>query len=214
MREGRVSKRTRACAIELALVITRVVLTCVMTWAISIIFFAQQPSQKTGADLPQMAPEVGPPQTADAPVEIDGRPVLLIYSSVAGISPEERAANIEKRILGIAGRNAVAVESIRAEEPRRLDGNHCRQRRDHVDYEERCESRRAAAPLKLVPNMRRSSPDGNNVPPGTYLEGLAARDTLQPDCHRSLRACLAGAFPHPPSHPTSAGQTGSERSAS
>jgi len=91
-------------------------LTCVMTWAISSIAFAQQPSQKTGDDLPQMAPEVAPPQTAGAPVEIDGRPILLIYSSVAGISPEERAANIEKRILGTARRNAVAVESIRAED--------------------------------------------------------------------------------------------------
>jgi small-conductance mechanosensitive channel len=98
------------------LIITRVVLTCVMTWALSSISFAQQPSQKTGDDLPQMAPEVGPPQTAGAPIEIDGRPVLLIYSSVAGISPEERAANIEKRILGIARRDAIAVESIRAED--------------------------------------------------------------------------------------------------
>ena len=87
-----------------------------MTWAISSIAFAQQSSQKTGDDRPQMAPEVAPPQTGGAPVEIDGRPILLIYSSVAGISPEERAANIEKRILGIARRNAVAVESIRAED--------------------------------------------------------------------------------------------------
>jgi hypothetical protein len=89
VREGRVSKRTRACAIELALVITRVVLTCVMTWAISIIFFAQQPSQKTGADLPQMAPEVGPPQAFGAQAEIDGRPnpryTFLNYRDISGV---------------------------------------------------------------------------------------------------------------------------------
>src|SRR5262249_12819994 len=44
-------------------------------------------------------------QTPGAPVEIDGRPVVLIYSPVAGMSAEERAANIKQRILGVAKRN-------------------------------------------------------------------------------------------------------------
>jgi hypothetical protein len=37
---------------------------------------------------------------------------------------------------------------------------------------------------------------------------------IQPDFNPGLRACLAGAFPYPPSHPTSARQTARERSAS
>jgi small-conductance mechanosensitive channel len=38
-------------------------------------------------------------------VEIDGRPIVLVYSPIAGLSPEERAANIEQRILGVAKRH-------------------------------------------------------------------------------------------------------------
>jgi hypothetical protein len=142
-----------------------------MTWAISSIAFAQQPSQKTGDDLPQMAPEVAPPQTAGAPVEIDGRPILLIYSSVAGISPEERVANIEKRILGKARRNAVAiaVEFVRAEDHGDWTENHCWQRRDHGDYGERCKSGSAAARSNWCRICQDHSPQGDNVPPRTYL---------------------------------------------
>ena len=50
------------------------------------------------------------------PVEIDGRPILLVYSSVGGFSPEERAQHIRERIVSVARRIAIPVESIRAEE--------------------------------------------------------------------------------------------------
>jgi hypothetical protein len=161
-----------------------------------------------------MAPEVGPPQTASAPREIDGRPVLLIYSSVAGISPEERVANIEKRILGKARRNAVAraVEFVRAE--------------DHGDWTEITvgsdvimgimeSAAKAAARPRAQIGAEYAKIIRRKVT--TYRQEHTCRALLraiQPDYHRGLRACLAGAFPYLPSHPTSAGQTLPERSAS
>ena len=51
-----------------------------------------------------------------APVEIDGRPVLLVYAPVGGFTPQERAEGIQKRIIFLGGRRDVAIEAIHAED--------------------------------------------------------------------------------------------------
>ncbi|HEY1468544.1 MAG TPA: mechanosensitive ion channel family protein [Candidatus Acidoferrum sp.] len=55
-------------------------------------------------------------QSSGAPVEIDGRPILQVYAPLGGISPEERAANIERRILRFARKRTAEVDLIRVED--------------------------------------------------------------------------------------------------
>jgi hypothetical protein len=64
------------------------------------------------------------PQEAEAsiienpgvPVEVDGRPILLVYSPVGGFSPQERPEHIHDRIVSVARRVSIPIESIRAED--------------------------------------------------------------------------------------------------
>jgi small-conductance mechanosensitive channel len=51
-----------------------------------------------------------------APVEIDGRPIFQVYASVGGVPPQERAANIENRILRLARKRTLQNDLIRIEE--------------------------------------------------------------------------------------------------
>lgn len=55
-------------------------------------------------------------QPSGAPVEIDSRTILQVYAPVGGISPDERAANIEERILRFARKRAAGVDLIRVED--------------------------------------------------------------------------------------------------
>src|SRR5215831_17541543 len=48
-------------------------------------------------------------------VEVEGRPVLTVYESVATLSPEERANGIKNRILLIARDTGISADSIRLE---------------------------------------------------------------------------------------------------
>jgi hypothetical protein len=60
--------------------------------------------------------ETNPTIPWGAPVETDGRPILQVYASVGGVSPEERAANIKRRILRLARKRAVQVDVVRVED--------------------------------------------------------------------------------------------------
>ena len=55
-------------------------------------------------------------QSSGTPVEIDGRPILKVYAPFGGISPEERATNIEQRILRFARKRTAEVDLIRVED--------------------------------------------------------------------------------------------------
>jgi len=46
------------------------------------------------------------------PVEIDGRPILIVYASVGGVTPQERAQAIQERILDLAKRKNIVPEAI------------------------------------------------------------------------------------------------------
>src|SRR6476646_2901103 len=50
------------------------------------------------------------------PVEIDGRPILMVYAHIAGFTPQDRAAAIQQRIIALAKRRDIAPEAIRAVE--------------------------------------------------------------------------------------------------
>lgn len=51
-----------------------------------------------------------------AAVEVDGRPILLVYAQVAGFTPQERAQAIGQRIVALSNARAVPLDAIHAEE--------------------------------------------------------------------------------------------------
>ena len=51
-----------------------------------------------------------------APVEVDGRPILLVYSRIGGFTAQERAEAIAQRVVSLAKNKDIAVEAIRAED--------------------------------------------------------------------------------------------------
>jgi hypothetical protein len=49
-------------------------------------------------------------------VEIDGKPILLIYAPIAGFTPSDRAIAIQQRIIGLSRNTNMAIEAIHAED--------------------------------------------------------------------------------------------------
>ncbi|HTT23285.1 MAG TPA: mechanosensitive ion channel family protein [Candidatus Sulfotelmatobacter sp.] len=73
---------------------------------------------RSHAQEPKELPE-NPDATAEnvgQAVEIDGRPILLIYAHVGGITPQERAEAIQRRIVGLANSRDIPVDAIHVEE--------------------------------------------------------------------------------------------------
>ena len=67
-----------------------------------------------GKDLHQETPdaEVG---NSGEPVEIDGRPVLMVYARIGGFTAKERAEAIQHRIVSISKTRTIPIESIHSE---------------------------------------------------------------------------------------------------
>jgi len=55
-------------------------------------------------------------ENAGVPVEVDGRPVLLVYAPVGGFTPEARAEAIQQRIVSLGKRTDIGLEAIHAED--------------------------------------------------------------------------------------------------
>ena len=74
-----------------------------------------QPSNEHASQPPEDSHFV-PSENSGVPVEIDGRPILMIYAQIGGFTPQERAAAIQQRIIALAKRRYIPPEAIRAEE--------------------------------------------------------------------------------------------------
>lgn len=100
-------------------VVPRLILVGALACALSATVFAQQlakpKSQAAPGEAAPTATEVNPEPTG-APVEIDGRNILVVYAPVGGFSTEERADHIRGRILAIAKANDLPVSVIHAED--------------------------------------------------------------------------------------------------
>ena len=55
-------------------------------------------------------------ENAGTPVEIDGKPILLIYAPIGGFSSQDRANAIQQRIVAFSANSNVAIEAIHAED--------------------------------------------------------------------------------------------------
>jgi small-conductance mechanosensitive channel len=74
-----------------------------------------QPSNDHTSQSPEDSHFI-PSENSGVPVEIDGRPILMIYAQIGGFTPQERAAAIQQRIVALAKRRYISPEAIRAEE--------------------------------------------------------------------------------------------------
>lgn len=55
-------------------------------------------------------------ENAGVAVEVDGRPILVVYASVGGFTPQERADAIQKRIVDISKNRSIPAEAIHSED--------------------------------------------------------------------------------------------------
>ncbi len=51
-----------------------------------------------------------------SPVEIDGKPILLIYAPIGGFTPNDRASAIQQRIIALSRNTNMAIDAIHAED--------------------------------------------------------------------------------------------------
>ena len=66
---------------------------------------------------PASGSQESPKEDINAPgqVVIEGRPILTVYETVGGLTPQDRTSGIEKRILAVAQESSSSPESIRVE---------------------------------------------------------------------------------------------------
>jgi small-conductance mechanosensitive channel len=68
----------------------------------------REKSSREGADLAV--------ENIGASVEVDGRPILLVYARIGGFTAQERAEAIGQRIISVGKNGGIQVESIHAED--------------------------------------------------------------------------------------------------
>lgn len=55
-------------------------------------------------------------ENAGTPVEVDGRPVVVVYAQIGGFTPQQRAEAIQQRIVALGKRSDILIEAIHAED--------------------------------------------------------------------------------------------------
>ena len=93
--------------------ITRALLVCLLLGVVC----GPSVTQETNGNPAKKAAnaELAPSEYNPAPVEIDERPIFLVYGAAGGLSPEERASNIQARLVDFARQRDAAVSSVHIE---------------------------------------------------------------------------------------------------
>ena len=92
----------------------RIVATCSLIVIVGSLTLAQVHRENAGD--PMEGTDSVAIENAGVPVEIDGRPVLVIYAPIGGFTPQERAEGIQHRIIALGKRRDTAPEAIHAED--------------------------------------------------------------------------------------------------
>src|SRR6266576_160486 len=92
----------------------RIVATCSLIVIVGSLTLAQVHRENAGD--PMEGTDSVAIENAGVPVEIDGRPVLVIYAPIGGFTPQERAEGIQHRIIALGKRRNTAPEAIHAED--------------------------------------------------------------------------------------------------
>jgi small-conductance mechanosensitive channel len=100
--------------------IIRILVIRRMNYSLAIVFILYASlliqTRDATAQTPQADEDTLAIENSGVPVEIDGRPILVVYASIAGITPQERAQAIQQRIITLARRKDVPVTEIRIED--------------------------------------------------------------------------------------------------
>ena len=93
-----------------------IVLLCSLQFRLAALAEPQSPheSEKQAEVAQEIVETPSEEATPAGQVEIEGRPVLMVYESVASLTPEKRAQSIAKRIVSLARSNA-SLDSMRLE---------------------------------------------------------------------------------------------------
>ena len=94
----------------------RFLMTCAFV-SLFCLFASPKTSSETARDSSAVADSVVI-ENNGSPVEIDGKPILLIYAPIGGFTPQERANAIQKRIiaLSVSDNANTVIETIHAED--------------------------------------------------------------------------------------------------
>jgi small-conductance mechanosensitive channel len=92
----------------------RIIVTCGLIVIVCSLTIAQAHRQNAGDPTEEV--DSAAIENAGVPVEVDGRPVLVIYAPIGGFTPQERAQGIERRIIALGKRRDTALEAIHAED--------------------------------------------------------------------------------------------------
>jgi small-conductance mechanosensitive channel len=92
----------------------RIIATCSLIVMVGSLTLAQVHRENAGD--PIEGTESVAIENPGVPVEIDGRPVLVIYAPIGGFTPQERAEGIQHRIIALGKRRDTAPEAIHAED--------------------------------------------------------------------------------------------------
>src|SRR5258706_2748252 len=91
----------------------RIIATCGRILVVGSLTLAQAQSEKAGDAVDGAESAI---ENAGVPVEIDGRPVLVIYAPIGGFTLQERAEGIQLRIIALGKRREIALDAIHAED--------------------------------------------------------------------------------------------------
>ena len=111
-------------------------------------------------------------ENTGVPVELDGRPILMVYAQIAGFTPQDRAAAIQQRIIALAKRRDIAPEAIRAEDRGRWTEIMAGDERIMGVTEGDADSCRAKPSRPCFRAHRNHSPGGEAISFGSYLAAL------------------------------------------
>jgi small-conductance mechanosensitive channel len=64
------------------------------------------------AEKPNGPEEAEIVENTGAAVDVDGRPILIVYARIGGFTPEERAEAIQQRIVSVGKNRSIPIESI------------------------------------------------------------------------------------------------------
>jgi small-conductance mechanosensitive channel len=92
----------------------RIIATCSLIVIVGSLTLAQVHRENAGD--PTEGTDSVAIENAGVPVEIDGRPVLVIYAPIGGFTPQERAEGIQRRIIALGKRRDTALEAIHSED--------------------------------------------------------------------------------------------------
>src|SRR5215475_8757837 len=85
---------------------------CLLIGSVKGLSIAQETKGSPAKKAAQSNADLAPSEYSPAPVEIDGRPIFLVYGAVGGLSPDERASNIKRRISEFAKQGDIPASSV------------------------------------------------------------------------------------------------------